>query len=65
MTHSSRQAILLLGALGLLIACGSDPQVPSAAAPTASTTIAATVAASVAAVPAVRISDAKGQVLSY
>lgn len=61
MTHSCRQAILLLGALGLLTACGSDPQVPSAAAPTASTTIAATVAASVAAVPAVRISDAKGK----
>jgi Leishmanolysin len=51
----------LVGALGLLTACGSDPQVPSAAAATASTSVSAAVAASVAAVPAVRITDAKGK----
>ncbi|QJR36878.1 leishmanolysin-related zinc metalloendopeptidase [Gemmatimonas groenlandica] len=61
MTLSTRRALLLVGALGVLVGCGSDPQVPSAAAPTASTTVAAAVAASVAAVPAVRITDAKGK----
>lgn len=61
MTLSTRRALLLAGTLGVLVGCGSDPQVPSAAAPTASTTVAAAVAAAVAAVPAVRITDAKGK----
>jgi len=63
MTPSIIRTVLLsgtIGALGVLTACGGDPQVPSAAAATASTTVAATVAASIAAVPAVRITDAKG-----
>ncbi len=61
MTSFSRRTVLLCGALGLLIACGSDPQVPSSAAATASTTVAAVVAASVASMPAVRVTDAKGK----
>ncbi len=64
MTFSNRRTVQLLGALGvlgLLTACGGDPQVPSAAAATASTTAAAAVAATVAAAPAVRITDAKGK----
>ena len=60
MTFSNRHAVLLVGALGVLVGCGSDPQVPSAATATASTTISAAVAATVAAVPAVRVTDAKG-----
>ena len=50
-----------LGASGLLAGCGGDPQVPTAATPTASTSVSAAVAAAVAAVPAVRITDAKGK----
>ena len=61
MTSSHRRVLLLLGALGALTACGSDPQVPSAAAAVAGTTVSATVAASVATVPSVRITDAKGK----
>jgi hypothetical protein len=61
MTFSNRHAVLLVGALGVLIGCGSDPQVPTAATATASTTVSAAVAATVAAVPAVRITDAKGK----
>ncbi len=61
MTFSNRHAVLLVGALGVLVGCGSDPQVPSAATATASTTISAAVAATVAAVPAVRVTDAKGK----
>lgn len=56
-----RRSVLLGSAVGFLAACGSDPQVPSVAAPTASTSVSAVVAASVAAVPAVRITDAKGK----
>jgi hypothetical protein len=61
MTFSNRHAILLVGALGVLVGCGSDPQVPSAATATASTTLSAAVAATVAAVPTVRVTDAKGK----
>ena len=61
MTFSNRYAVLLIGALGVLVGCGSDPQVPTAATATASTTVSAAVAATVAAVPAVRITDAKGK----
>lgn len=61
MTLPNRRTVLLLSALAILVGCGSDPQVPSAAAPTASTTVSAAVAASVAAVPAVRITDARGK----
>ena len=61
MTFSNRHAVLLVGALGVLVGCGSDPQVSSAATATASTTISAAVAATVAAVPAVRVTDAKGK----
>ena len=61
MTYSNRRVVLLVGALGVLVGCGSDPQVPSAAAATASTTVSAAVAAAVAAVPAVRVTDAKGK----
>ena len=61
MTFSNRHAVLLVGALGVLVGCGSDPQVPSAATATASTTLSAAVAATVAAVPTVRVTDAKGK----
>ena len=61
MTLSNRHAVLLVGVLGVLVGCGSDPQVPSAATATASTTVSAAVAAAVAAVPAVRVTDAKGK----
>ncbi len=61
MTLLHRRTVLLVGALGVLVGCGSDPQVPSAAAATASTTVAAVVAASVTDVPVVRITDAKGK----
>ncbi len=45
----------------LLTGCGSDPQVPSAAAATAATTVSGAVASAVSAVPAIRITDAKGK----
>ena len=61
MTSSHRHRLVLLGALGALTACGSDPQVPSAATALAGTTVSAVVAASVATVPSVRITDAKGK----
>jgi hypothetical protein len=61
MTFSNRHAVLLVGALGVLVGCGSDPQVPSAATATASTTLSAAVAATVAAVPTVRVTDARGK----
>ncbi len=65
MTHSylraGTRALPFLIALTLLSACGSDPQVPSAAAATAATTVSGAVASAVSAVPAVRITDAKGK----
>ncbi|MBL0938842.1 MAG: hypothetical protein IBJ03_08100 [Gemmatimonadaceae bacterium] len=51
---------MLLGAT-LFAACGSDPQVPSAAEATGSSTTAAPVASVLAQIPTVRITDAKGK----
>lgn len=59
--RAGRPALLLLTTIGVLAACGSDPQVPTAAVATAGTSVAATVAAVVTTVPAVRITDAKGK----
>jgi hypothetical protein len=61
MTSSHRHRLVLLGALGALTACGSDPQVPTAAAAITGTTVSAVVTAAVATVPSVRITDAKGK----
>ncbi|MEO7520514.1 MAG: leishmanolysin-related zinc metalloendopeptidase, partial [Gemmatimonas sp.] len=49
------------GALALAVACGGDPQVPSAFKAAGSIATTATVASTVGAAPEVRITDAKGR----
>jgi hypothetical protein len=60
-TRSYFARVSVIASLVLFAACGGDPQVPTAAEPTARTDIAAPVASIVGQIPTVRITDQKGK----